>query len=87
MKRLQEVLHRRTISQFFNTLHRYKLLQILIPAAVIAFIYWEGKNEFQKIKWTGTLHTLHHMNPLTVLLLVGTSLAAVATVSVYDFVL
>ncbi|SEP16270.1 bifunctional lysylphosphatidylglycerol flippase/synthetase MprF [Paenibacillus sp. OV219] len=87
MKRLQEVLHRTKIGQVFTVLHRYKLLQILIPAAVIAFIYWEGKNEFQRMDWTGTLHTLHHMKPATVLYLFGTALIAVAAVSVYDFVL
>ncbi|SFJ34798.1 phosphatidylglycerol lysyltransferase [Paenibacillus sp. UNC496MF] len=82
MKRL-----RPAISQLFAALHRYKIPQILIPAAVIAFIYWEGKNEFQKIDWTGTLHTLHHIKPPTVLFLFGASLVAVAAVSVYDFVL
>ncbi|QHW29571.1 bifunctional lysylphosphatidylglycerol flippase/synthetase MprF [Paenibacillus rhizovicinus] len=87
MNRLQGVLHRTKIGPIFSILHRYKLLQILIPAAVIAFIYWEGKNEFQRIDWAGTLHTLHHMQPATVLFLFGTALIAVAAVSVYDFVL
>ncbi|WP_219837011.1 bifunctional lysylphosphatidylglycerol flippase/synthetase MprF [Paenibacillus sp. R14(2021)] len=87
MKRLQEVLHRTKIGQLFTALHRYKLLQILIPAAVIAFIYWEGKSEFQSMDWTSTLHTLHHLKPETVLFLFGASLIAVSSVAVYDFVL
>lgn len=78
---------KRKISELLRALHRYKLLQILIPVAVITFIYWEGKNEFRKMDWTGTLHTLHHMKLLTVLILFGTALAAVAAVGIYDFVL
>ncbi|CQR54604.1 bifunctional lysylphosphatidylglycerol flippase/synthetase MprF [Paenibacillus riograndensis] len=87
MKRFREILRRLQIVKLFSALYRYKLVQIIIPAAVILFIYWEGQKEFRRIDWAGTLHTLHHMKPATVLLLFGFALIAVATVSLYDFVL
>ncbi|MBW7452727.1 bifunctional lysylphosphatidylglycerol flippase/synthetase MprF [Paenibacillus sepulcri] len=87
MKSLREDLQRTKIAKLFSVLYRHKLLHIMIPAAVIVFLYWEGKNEFQRINWVGTLHILHHMNPATVLFLIGVSLIAIASISTYDFVL
>ncbi|NIK76834.1 phosphatidylglycerol lysyltransferase [Paenibacillus castaneae] len=87
MNSFRNVLRRVKIVKFFSALYRFKLLQFIIPAAVIAFIYWEGRNEFRRIDWVGTLHTLHHMKPITVLLLFVFSLLSVASISLYDFIL
>ncbi|RKP58207.1 bifunctional lysylphosphatidylglycerol flippase/synthetase MprF [Cohnella endophytica] len=64
-----------------------KLLQFIIPAAVIAFVYWEGRGEFRRIDWGGTFHILRHMKSTTLLLMIGLSLLSVASISLYDFIL
>jgi len=64
-----------------------KLLQFIVPAAVIAFVYWEGQKEFRRIDWGVTLHHLLHMKSTTLLLLISLSLVSVASISAYDFVL
>lgn len=87
MKSSREVLQRLKIVELFTALYRFKILQIIIPVAVIVFIYWEGKKEVQRIDWGGTLHILRHMNPVTVLFLFGFSLISIAAISAYDFVL
>ncbi|ULO09897.1 bifunctional lysylphosphatidylglycerol flippase/synthetase MprF [Paenibacillus sp. 19GGS1-52] len=87
MKSFREVLRRVQIVKLFTALYRFKLLQIMIPAAVIVFIYLEGQNEFRRINWVRTLHILHHIKPTTVFLLLGFALMSVAAISVYDFVL
>ncbi|MFC5406195.1 bifunctional lysylphosphatidylglycerol flippase/synthetase MprF [Cohnella soli] len=73
--------------KLLSTLYRLKIVQILIPIAIIALIIWEGQAEFRRIDWKATMHILRHLEPSRLLLLLALSLAAVASVSGYEFVL
>lgn len=73
--------------KLLSTLYRLKIIQILIPLAIIGLIIWEGQAEFRRIDWAATLHILRHVEPSRLLLLVASSLVAVASVGGYEFVL
>jgi len=70
-----------------SKLYRLKIIQILIPVAIIGLIVWEGQAEFRRIDWAATLHVLRHLDKSRLLLLIAVSLVAVASVSGYEFVL
>lgn len=73
--------------RLLSALYRLKAIQILIPLAVIGLIVWEGQTEFRRIDWAGTLQILRQIEPFRLLLLVASSLVAVASVGGYEFVL
>jgi phosphatidylglycerol lysyltransferase len=87
MRRMQDKFRKGKLAQAANILSRYKLLQFLIPAAVIAFLYWQGRKEFRRIDWGMTIHLIRSMPPSDLLLLFAMSLVAVAVISGYDFII
>ena len=84
---MQKTFQRLKTVKLFTTLYRLKIVQILIPIVIIGLIIWAGQAEFRRIDWAATLRVLHRLEPSRVLLLIAMSLAAVASVSGYEFVL
>lgn len=87
MAGIQRVLRRLQAVKLLSALYRLKIIQILVPVAIIGLIIWEGQAEFRRIDWRVTLLVMRHLHPATLLLLFVVSLVAVASVSAYDFVL
>ncbi|WP_274651348.1 bifunctional lysylphosphatidylglycerol flippase/synthetase MprF [Paenibacillus humicola] len=87
MTEIKRELPRLKALKLLSTLYRLKIIQILIPIAIIGLIIWEGQAELRRIDWAATLHVLRHLEPSRLLLLIALSLAAVASVSGYEFVL
>jgi phosphatidylglycerol lysyltransferase len=87
MKKIKDMLRKIKQSKLVALLIRYKVLQLLLPAAVIAFIYWQGRKEFRRIDWGVTLHFIRQIQPLTLLFLCSFSLLAVGVISGYDFII
>ncbi|MNM16675.1 Phosphatidylglycerol lysyltransferase [compost metagenome] len=87
MPAIQKTAYRLKAARLFSSLYRLKIIQILIPIAIIGLIIWEGQSEFRRINWPAALHTIRHLEPSRFLLLLAVSFAAVGTVSGYEFVL
>lgn len=87
MSSIPKVLRRLRAAKLLTALYRSKVIQVLIPVAIIGLIAWEGQAEFRRIHWAATLHLLERMEPIRVLQLVAVALIAVGTVSGYEFVL
>lgn len=87
MSSIPKILRRLRAAKLLSTLYRLKIIQILIPIAIVGLIAWEGQAEFRRIDWPVTLHLLGRLPPFRLLLLSATALAAVGTVSGYEFVL
>jgi phosphatidylglycerol lysyltransferase len=87
MKRIEILLQKLKQSKLLALLKRYKLLQLAVPAAVIAFVYWQGRHEIRRIDWASTLHFIRSMPPSSMVLLILFSLMAVAVISGYDLII
>lgn len=75
------------IVQFVMTVYRQRLTRILLPLAVLAFIIWEAGRELKDFNLARMLHELRRMDA-TFLIEIGLfSLAAVAAMSAYDYVI
>ncbi len=73
--------------KLISTLYRMKIVKILIPMIILGMIVWAGKSELGRIDWAATLDILKHLDPARIFLLLSLSLVAVASVSVYEFLL
>lgn len=87
MQPIRRFINKLPFLKLFAALYRIKLLQFLIPIAVIGLVYFEGRQEFKRIDWGSALFTLHHMHPVTILLLLLFSLFSVAIMSSYDLLI
>ncbi|MBB6669472.1 bifunctional lysylphosphatidylglycerol flippase/synthetase MprF [Cohnella nanjingensis] len=87
MAGMQKTLRSLKAIQLLTALYRLKIVQILIPIAIVGLIIWEGQAEFRRIDWRATMHVIRHLQPSRLLLLFAASLAAVGSVSGYEFVL
>ncbi|MBP1309398.1 bifunctional lysylphosphatidylglycerol flippase/synthetase MprF [Paenibacillus sp. 1182] len=75
------------IVQFLMTIYRQRLTRILLPLAVLAFIIWEAGRELNDFNLARMFHELRRMDA-TFLIEIGLfSLAAVAAMSAYDYVI
>ncbi|WP_219642735.1 lysylphosphatidylglycerol synthase domain-containing protein [Cohnella sp. CFH 77786] len=87
MKRVQGMIAKLTNSKAFQWMNRYKILQLLVPAAVIAFVYAQGRKEFRRIDWGATLQLIRDMKPSVLLFLFAFSLLSVAVIGGYDLII
>ncbi|TJY44023.1 lysylphosphatidylglycerol synthetase family protein [Cohnella pontilimi] len=87
MKNYRQWLQKLKRNKWVSVLKRYKVLQIVVPAAVIAFVYWQGRHEIRRIDWASTLHFIRSITPINMAWLILFSLVAVAVISGYDFII
>ncbi|WP_337913909.1 bifunctional lysylphosphatidylglycerol flippase/synthetase MprF [Cohnella zeiphila] len=69
------------------SLYRIRLLRLLIPAAAIGLIFWEAQKELRHIDFGRALHLFRRLPFEDWIVLLGVSLAAVASMSAYDFLI
>ncbi|WP_276354461.1 lysylphosphatidylglycerol synthase domain-containing protein [Cohnella caldifontis] len=75
------------LAERLRKLSRSRAIHVLVPAAIIAAIYWEGRREIARIDWRTTWGSIRGMDMPSLLLLAACNLAAVASVCSYDFIL
>lgn len=61
-----------------------KLMKILVPVAVIALVFWEGKKELTGINMAVAIHLVDRMHVWQLVLLAFSGMAAVLMMSGYD---
>ncbi|WP_040949045.1 bifunctional lysylphosphatidylglycerol flippase/synthetase MprF [Gorillibacterium massiliense] len=75
------------IVNILASLYRVRLLRFFIPAAVIGLIYWEAKKELRQVDFGRALHLFRSLPTGEWAWLLTISLLAVASMSVYDFLI
>lgn len=73
-------------SKAIQLLNRWKVPHLLVPAAVIAFVYRQGHKEFKSIDWRTTLHSIREMNTSSLALLLAFAFLSVAAIGGYDLI-
>ncbi|WP_025700733.1 bifunctional lysylphosphatidylglycerol flippase/synthetase MprF, partial [Paenibacillus forsythiae] len=69
------------------SIYRIKAVRALFPVLMIALVYWEGQHELRGIRLARTLQELRRIPAQDILQMLGASLAAVAAMSAYDFLI
>ncbi|MDO3410958.1 bifunctional lysylphosphatidylglycerol flippase/synthetase MprF [Saccharibacillus sp. CPCC 101409] len=87
MKRMKLILERLQILRLFAFLYRMKIVKLLIPIAVIAFVYYESQGELRKLNFSRILVDIRTMPPGAIAAILLMSLFAVSVMSAYDFLI
>ncbi|WP_172255360.1 bifunctional lysylphosphatidylglycerol flippase/synthetase MprF [Saccharibacillus deserti] len=87
MKRTKVVLERLQILRLFAFLYRMKIVRLLIPVAVIAFVYFQSEGELRKLNFSRILFDIRTMPTEAIVQILGLSLVAVSVMSTYDFLI
>lgn len=87
MKWIREIAYKLHLIKLVSILYRARVLRFLLPVAIIAFVYFEGKKQFREIHWGRMIHEFHHMHPFTIFLLLSFSMLAVSVMSTYDLLI
>ncbi|GGO09676.1 bifunctional lysylphosphatidylglycerol flippase/synthetase MprF [Saccharibacillus kuerlensis] len=87
MNRTKVVLERLQILRMFAFIYRMKIVRLLIPVAVIAFVYFQSEGELRKLNFSRILFDLRTMRSEDILGILGMSLIAVSVMSAYDFLI
>ncbi|MEK4360558.1 bifunctional lysylphosphatidylglycerol flippase/synthetase MprF [Paenibacillus sp. FSL M7-1455] len=84
---MKETLERYKIFRVLASIYRIKAVRLLIPLAVIGFVYWEGKRELSQISIGRTFGELRRLPASSVAEIFLFALFSVAVMSLYDFMI
>lgn len=87
MNRTKIVLERLHILRVFAFLYRMKIVRLLIPVAVIAFVYFQSEGELRKLNFSRILFDIRTMPTSAIFQILALSLVAVSVMSAYDFLI
>lgn len=87
MNRTKAVLERLQILRLFAFLYRMKIVRLLIPVAVIAFVYFQSEGELRKLNFSRILFDIRSMPSWDIVQILALSLVAVSVMSTYDFLI
>ncbi|NGZ76866.1 bifunctional lysylphosphatidylglycerol flippase/synthetase MprF [Saccharibacillus alkalitolerans] len=87
MKRTKAMLERLQILRLFAFLYRMKIVRLLIPVAVIAFVYFQSEGELRKLNFSRILFDIRTMPTEGIVQISALSLVAVSVMSAYDFLI
>ncbi|GIO32986.1 MULTISPECIES: bifunctional lysylphosphatidylglycerol flippase/synthetase MprF [Paenibacillus] len=84
---MKEKLERYRIFRILASIYRIKAVRLLIPIAVIGFVYWEGQRELRQISFGRTIGELRRLPASSVAEIFLFALFSVAVMSLYDFMI
>ncbi|WP_138753116.1 bifunctional lysylphosphatidylglycerol flippase/synthetase MprF [Paenibacillus sinopodophylli] len=87
MSWIQKWIQKLYLIRLLSLLYRAKVVRLLLPVAIVLFVYWEGQKEFRTINWGAAIHELQRLQPSTLLFLFGFSLIAVSVMNTYDWLI
>ncbi len=87
MNRMKAILERLQILRLFAFLYRMKIVRLLIPIAVIAFVYFQSEGELRRLNFSRILFDMRSMPASDIAQILALSLVAVSVMSAYDFLI
>ncbi|MCQ4088513.1 bifunctional lysylphosphatidylglycerol flippase/synthetase MprF [Saccharibacillus sp. JS10] len=87
MNRMKMILERLQILRLFAFLYRMKIVRLLIPVVVIAFVYFQSEGELRKLNFSRIFIDIRSMPSWDIVQILALSLVAVSVMSTYDFLI
>lgn len=87
MNRMKAVLERLQILRLFAFLYRMKIVRLLIPVAVIAFVYFQSEGELRRLNFSRILFDIRSMPTSDIAQILAVALVSVSVMSAYDFLI